>query len=198
MSLSRGGLIMKERIMQAFIEEIHHKGMKFTMDDLAKRLGISKRTLYEHFSSKVEILDTIITQTLQDFDQKTEAIVNNENLSLVDKIKRVITVIPEYNDFYDLCIIEQMKRYYPAQWEQLNVALNQWDSLRELIKQGIEEGIIVNRNFDLMMKVIIDAVNSTLDRSFFLENRLTVSDALDTIVDMLLHGLLTSKVKSEL
>lgn len=184
--------------MQAFIEEIHHKGMKFTMDDLAKRLGISKRTLYEHFSSKVEILDTIITQTLQDFDQKTEAIVNNENLSLVDKIKRVITVIPEYNDFYDLCIIEQMKRYYPAQWEQLNVALNQWDSLRELIKQGIEEGIIVNRNLDLMMKVIIDAVNSTLDRSFFLENRLTVSDALDTIVDMLLHGFLTSKVKSEL
>lgn len=53
---------IKDRIMKAFIEEIREKGMKFSMDDLARRLGISKRTLYEHFSSKVEILETIMSR----------------------------------------------------------------------------------------------------------------------------------------
>ncbi len=33
---------MKDRIMNVFIEEILDKSMKFTMDDLARRLGISK------------------------------------------------------------------------------------------------------------------------------------------------------------
>ena len=183
---------MQVRIMKAFIEEIHNKGMKFTMDDLAKRLGISKRTLYEHFPSKIDILDTIIEQTLAEFDEKTEKIIQDDQLSLLEKIKSVITVVPKYNEFYDLRILEQMKRFYPEQWERIHNALNQWDALRELIEQGIREGLIVERNVQLIMKLIIDATNSALDRRFFLENSITVSDALNSIVDILLFGLINS------
>lgn len=74
--------------MRGFIEEIWEKGMKFSMDDLARRLGISKRTLYEHFSSKVEILETIIEQTAQEFDEKTRQIVEDSNLTLLEKSVR--------------------------------------------------------------------------------------------------------------
>ena len=68
---------MKTRIINAFIEETRNNGIKFTMDDLAKRLGISKRTLYEHFSSKVDILDSIIDMTLVEFDEQTRRIIDN-------------------------------------------------------------------------------------------------------------------------
>ncbi|PID01833.1 TetR family transcriptional regulator [Sporosarcina sp. P2] len=179
---------MKARIMKAFLEEVHEKSMKFTMDDLAKRLGISKRTLYEHFSSKTEILDAIIDSTLQEFDEKTDRIMNDQELPLVDKIKKVITVIPKYNDFYNWQILDQMKKTHPEQWERVHAALNEWDELRELIEQGIYEGIIADQNVELLMKLIIDATNSTLDRKFFYENRMTVTEALDSIVDILLFG----------
>lgn len=180
---------MQTRIMKAFIEEIHDKSMKFTMDDLAKRLGISKRTLYEYYPSKVDILNAIIEQTLAEFDEKTEQIIQDGRLPLLEKIKRVITVVPKHNEFYDLRILEQMKRYYPEQWERIHTALNQWDALRALIEQGIREGLIVEKNVQLIMKLIIDASNTTLDRRFFLENSITVSDALNSIVDILLFGL---------
>ncbi|MFL0362132.1 TetR/AcrR family transcriptional regulator [Pseudobacillus sp. 179-B 2D1 NHS] len=180
---------MKSRIMKAFLEEIHDKSMKFTMDDLAKRLGISKRTLYEHFSSKTEILDAIIDSSLFEFDEKTEAIVRDPELSLLEKIKGVITVVPKYNEFYDWKILDQMKKSYPEQWERIHTALNQWDALRQLIEQGIREGLIIDQNVSLLIKLIIDATNSTLDRQFFLENSITVTEALDSIVDILLFGL---------
>ena len=186
---------MKARIMKGFLEEVHEKSMKFTMDDLAKRLGISKRTLYEHFSSKTDILDAIIDSTLNEFDEKTEMIIQDPELSLLEKIKKVITVIPKYNDFYNWQILDQMKKSHPAQWERVNAALNEWDDLRELIEQGIREGLIVEQNVSLLMKLIIDATNSTMDRQFFYENSITVTEALDSIVDILLFGFITKDPK---
>ncbi|NEW09209.1 TetR/AcrR family transcriptional regulator [Paenibacillus sp. SYP-B3998] len=184
--------------MSAFIEEIHDKGMKFTMDDLAKRLGISKRTLYENFSSKVELLEAIIEQTLREADEKTEAIIQDESLSLLDKIKGVMTVLPNHYELYDLRILEQMKRYYPEQWSRIDSALkDDWHTLHVLIEQGIREGIIVNKNIALLMKMIIDAMNSTLDQRFFMKNQITVAEALSSIVEVLMFGLVPRNEKVE-
>ncbi|WP_025783392.1 TetR/AcrR family transcriptional regulator [Sporosarcina sp. D27] len=180
---------MKARIMKAFLEEVQEKSMKFTMDDLAKRLGISKRTLYEQFGSKADILDAIIDSTLQEFDEKTEAIMQSPHLTLIEKIKKTITVIPKYNDFYTWQILEQMKKSYPDHWARIHAALNEWDDLQELIKQGIQEGVIADYSVPLLMKLIIEAANSTMDRQFFLKNRITVEEALDEIVDILLYGM---------
>lgn len=190
MGFGRGLIAIKDRIMKGFIEEIRDKGMKFSMDDLARRLGISKRTLYEHFSSKVEILETIISQTFAEGDEKTQQILQDDSLSLIDKIKGVMMVLPTHYEFYDLRILEQMKRYYPEQWALVDSSLSDdWQTLRVLIEQGIQEGKIVNMNVTLLMKLIVDAVNSTLDQRFYMKNQITVSQALSAIVDVLLHGI---------
>lgn len=180
---------MKERIMQAFVDEMKDKGIKFTMDDLAGRLGISKRTLYEHFPSKVEILESIIELTINEFDERTEAIIQDTSLSLLDKIKAAIMVVPKYDEFYDLQILEQMKRYYPKQWKRMNNSLNEWEALKKLLVQGIEEGLIKEQNVELLMRLVIDATNLTLDRRFIWENRITVEEAMNGIVNVLLFGM---------
>ncbi|MFJ7954251.1 TetR/AcrR family transcriptional regulator [Lysinibacillus sp. NPDC096418] len=184
---------MKTRIIQAFIEETRNNGIKFTMDDLAKRLGISKRTLYENFSSKVDILDSIIDFTLSEFDEQTRLIIDNPEFTLAEKIKKAIVVLPKYNEFYDLRILEQLKRSYPAQWERVNRELNQWDDLKALLEEGIKTGIIKNMNIDLLMKLIIETANITLDRQFFLQHSISISESLETIVDALLNGIMTEK-----
>lgn len=163
------------------------------MDDLARRLGISKRTLYENFSSKVDILDSIIDFTLSEFDEQTRLIIDNPELTLAEKIKKTIVVIPKYNDFYDLRILEQLKRSYPAQWERVNRELNQWDDLKGLLEEGIRTGVIKDVNIDLLMKLIIEASNITLDRQFFLGHSITITDSFETIMDVLMNGFMTEK-----
>lgn len=99
-------------------------------------------------------------------------------------------VLPTHYEFYDLRILEQMKRYYPEQWAVVDAAFSDdWQTLRKLIEQGIREGLIVDMNVTLMMKLIVDAVNSTLDQRFYMKNQITVSQALSAIVDVLLYGL---------
>lgn len=180
---------MKERILEAFVHEAHESGLKFTMDDLAKRLAISKRTLYEHFSSKTLILETLIKRTSDDMIRKTEQIIGNDQLSTLEKIKQSIRVMPQYYEFYDLRILEQLKKYYPEHWKSVHADLNDWPQLRTLIQQGIREGIIVNKNEALIMRLIMDSINLTLDQRFFLDNSVTLEDAIYSIVDILLFGL---------
>lgn len=184
---------MKSRIIQAFIEETRANGIKFTMDDLSKRLGISKRTLYEHFSSKLEILESIIDLTLSEIDERSREIIENETLSLQEKIRQTINIMPEHNDFYDLRILEQLKRYYPEQWERINREINQWDDLKKLLEEGMEKGLIKKQNIDLLMKLIIDAINITLDQKFFSDHSISVKEAVEAITELLLHGLIKEK-----
>jgi len=79
---------MKERILKTFIEEIKTTGIRFTMEDLAKKMGISKRTLYQYFTSKAEILEEIIDKTFKEIDEETEKITQDNNLDLISKIKK--------------------------------------------------------------------------------------------------------------
>jgi hypothetical protein len=82
-----------------------------------------------------------------------------------------------------------MKKYYPEQWKRVHADLNDWSPIRTLIQEGIREGIIVNKNEALIMKLIIESVNLTLDQRFFLDNSVTVEEATYSIVDILLFGL---------
>ncbi|EJW18573.1 putative HTH-type transcriptional regulator YvaF [Paenibacillus alvei DSM 29] len=192
------GDFMRERIMKAFIEELQDKGIKFTMDDLARRLGMSKRTLYEHFSSKAELLDTIIEQTLHESDAKTAEIMKDNTLSLLDKMKAVMTVLPNHFELYDNRILEQMKRAYPEQWLKIDNALrDEWEILRNLLEQGMDEGIILRHNAAFIVKVITDAFNSTLDQRFFAKQNISLPDALQSIADMVLYGLVTRDASQE-
>ncbi|MFW5433378.1 TetR/AcrR family transcriptional regulator [Paenibacillus apiarius] len=188
---------MRERIMKAFMEELQDKGIKFTMDDLARRLGISKRTLYEHFSSKAEVLDTIIEQTLEEGDAKTNEIIEDKSMSLMDKMKAVMTVLPNHFELYDIRILEQMKRVYPEQWVKIDKALkDDWDTLGILIEQGMEAGTIRKQNVAFIMKVILDAVNSTLDQRFFAQQNIALPEALEAIADVIMYGLVPRENES--
>jgi AcrR family transcriptional regulator len=186
----KGRVDIKERIIKAAIEEIHEKGVKFSVDDLAKRLGISKRTMYQYFPSKMEILDTIIDQIFNEMNEKAMKIIEDDQLSLLEKIKSVITVLPDHYEIISLTILDQLKRYYPEQHAKMSSYLeDDWELLRVLIEQGMREGVIVNMNLSLVMKVVIDTMNSTLDTKFYRENNITISEALAGIVDILLFGL---------
>jgi len=159
---------------------------------LARRLGVSKKTLYKYFDSKADMLDAVIDYTFENMDEKATAIIENEELSIIEKIKGVMAVLPDHYEFIDVNILEQMKRYYPEQWIKMDRLLkSDWELLRDLIEQAMDEKAVINANVSLVMKVVIDSINTTLDQNFFFEHRMTVNEALLEIANVLIYGLAT-------
>ena len=46
---------LRQSIMESVINQFNQKGMKFTMDDISKKLHISKKTIYKEFDDKDEL-----------------------------------------------------------------------------------------------------------------------------------------------
>lgn len=69
---------MEDSILLAAAEEIEQSGPDFTMDNLAKRLKISKRTIYEKYRSKNEIVSGIFQLKIQKLIEMHEEILKTK------------------------------------------------------------------------------------------------------------------------
>ncbi|MCT4566373.1 MAG: TetR/AcrR family transcriptional regulator [Maledivibacter sp.] len=180
---------MRERIMSVAIEEMNEKGRRFTMDDLAKRLGVSKRTLYENFRSKEQLISTVMDLFLDNVMEKDRQIINNETLSTIEKLRELTLVIENELKYINEKTIYQSEKYYPKQWKKIDAWLKKRAMIqKEIIYEGIKKGELRNINPDILIKVLNEAKNWIIDKKFLRENNLTISEAVGSLVDIVLFG----------
>ena len=82
------------KIVNATIDIFREKGVKFTMDDLANRLGVSKRTLYENIDSKETLLNLLVDEVFDSVTEKGKEVINDDSIGDLEKLKRVLTILP--------------------------------------------------------------------------------------------------------
>lgn len=111
---------LKENIMQGTLQAFNQKGLKFTMDDIAKILGISKKTIYQVFRDKEALfLETVdyLFDRIKDSEQK---IVENQEMDTLQKIHTILGVMPEcYQDvdFRQLYQLKENIRRFIIRWK---------------------------------------------------------------------------------
>ncbi len=185
---------MKERITQEAIFLIQQKGVSFTISDLAKNLGTSKRTMYQHFSSKDDIIDSIIENLILQIKNKEEEIFHDESLSLPEKITQVLICVPEEFSTMDIRLLADLKRLHYNQWVKIDDFLKQeWDLVVKLMEEGIETGVIREINLQLFVELYLGAINQIYQPNFSLNTKLTMSEILKSVMDILLNGISIKK-----
>ena len=89
---------LEVKIITATIDIFREKGVKFTMDDIANKLGVSKRTLYENINSKEILLSLLVDEVFDSIKHQGQEIIEDNSIDDLDKLKRLLTVIPtSYN-----------------------------------------------------------------------------------------------------
>ncbi|MCA4152683.1 TetR/AcrR family transcriptional regulator [Priestia megaterium] len=185
---------MKERITQEAIFLIQQKGVSFTISDLAKNLGTSKRTMYQHFSSKDDIIDSIIENLILQIKNKEEKIFHDESLNLLEKITQVLICVPEEFSTMDFRLLADLKRLHYNQWVKIDDFLKQeWDLVVKLMEEGIETGVIREINLQLFVELYLGAINQIYQPNFSLNTKLTMSEILKSVMDILLNGISIKK-----
>ena len=90
---------LKARIMEGAVTCFREKGIKFTMDDLAEKLGMSKKTIYTVVEGKDELLVEMVEHVFASIKESENEVLWNEELTTVDKIRKILGVFPEaYKD----------------------------------------------------------------------------------------------------
>ncbi len=133
----------KDRIVKAAAEMFLDEGIKSVrMDDIAARLGVSKRTLYEMFTDKSDLMEQSMTwyfeQKRAEMEQRTSGAANvfEEIFIIMDSMKQ--------GDHHKV-LIGNLRKFYPEIHRRIEEDAQSF-SYREfdrLLDRGMEQGLFV-------------------------------------------------------
>lgn len=109
-----------------------------SMDDLSRRLGISKKTLYTHVSNKEELVEQVMIHRHQQDQRNMEALKPGSGNAidfLLEMSRKVCLRLIHINP----AMIYDLQKYYPDILDQIIHMHHQYYS--ELFKKNLEEGI---------------------------------------------------------
>lgn len=179
---------MRERIIDATWRQILKYGIKrFTVQDIATALGISKKTIYAHFESKEAIVEALC-EKLAAADRVVHMEALESQAGFLEKLDLLINA--HYHRQMPLSFLAELNRYYPEIARHLNSELPR-AIYRELIDQGIREGYIRTDIHPAILELILDKSLEALDDNKFLTDYdITVQQGLQILRNVLLYGVL--------
>jgi AcrR family transcriptional regulator len=182
---------MREKIIDTAIEEFTKNGLKFTMNDVAKALGISKKTIYTVFESKQEVLVAIADRYAGDFTEMREEIERDGSLDTLEKLERLFCALPTKYYNIGLSRIFELAQKYPKQYKYLMEAVNQgWTLAEQYLEKGIREGKIrKDISKPVVMAMIRGTVTCFLESDILYKNGLTYEQGKEEMVQIIMKGI---------
>lgn len=180
----------KERILKGTIQAFNEKGLKFTMDDLARILGMSKKTIYVEFSDKNSLFLAMVDYLFDGIKESEEEIINNTDIDIVDKITTMLGVLPESYKDIDLRQLYMLKDKYPVIYKRVEERFeNGWQQTIELLKEAMEEGKVRKVNVDIFKMMMEAALEQFFQRDILIYNSLSYEEGLKEVVGILMNGI---------
>lgn len=179
-----------KKLLHAILRLLLKKGLKgLTMDLLASELSMSKRTLYEIFGSKHQLISetldymftTLHKMSKEVFDTAPDTITAlAEMFQLHGEMLCVVTI----DFFHDMdTLYPDIRRIYA---EKHSNAIHEWE---DIYRRGIEEGVLRD---DINYMVLCEMVSVQMEALKRMENRFAGQFTLEEIFNTITTGFLRS------
>lgn len=181
---------IKEKILEAAIEEFGNKGLKFTMDDIARKLAISKKTVYAVFENKETMLLELADYCFADIKKSERAILEDPDMDVLTKIEKIMIVLPERYQNIGLQNLYQLSDKYPRIYQRVGTYLStDWDATISLLEQGIAEGRIRPIRIPVLKAMVESTIQEFFADSVLVENDISYEEALKEMIQIIISGI---------
>ena len=192
---------MKEEIVKRALNDFMQYGFKtFTMDDLASKMGISKKTLYEHFPSKNDLVEAVLDYALDMSCKNVEAFVQGDG-SVIENVYRNQKKVKEIFNINSDRPIWELQKYYSKTYERMEIEFAKSDArfIDKLLEKGWKEGLFredINVNFYKTFYSSVQRLRSVANT--FLEREFPFWDTIYTFMEYFFRILVNEKGMKEL
>ncbi len=187
---------MKEKILEEAERLFWKYGVRsITMDDIARRLAISKKTIYQHFTDKEDILMQVTLfrqgkdQALMDCAYATAETPIHEMLAMLDEMRKNV-------DKMNPTLMMDIKRYYPKAWSLYTKFKEEFimKLMLDNIRRGITDGYFrADINPDILARMRVEQVEMAFEMSAFDANTHDMMAVQQELTHHFVRGLLTEK-----
>jgi AcrR family transcriptional regulator len=188
----------REKIIQGSVDLFQKMGVKsLSMDDIARSLGMSKKTLYLHFSDKQDILKACVNKHFEHQECKIGNI-QTENLAAVEEVFRMMELVSQ--QLRQMAgahrLIHDIQQYYPEAWSRFREHKEQFVIARieENLRKGIEEGVYRPEiDVRIIARIRASEMDAMLNPDLFPLIDYNLNQLFDQLLLYFLYGVCTPK-----
>lgn len=184
---------IKEKILAESEKLLWKYGVRtITMDDIARRLGISKKTIYQHFTDKEDIVYQVI-----DYHLINETCEVDKLLGLADNPVEELLLVSEmmrhHADAINPSLLVDVQRYYPKAWA---VFLEHKENriikdIKMSLQRGVDQGLYrTDVDLETMARLRVELIQLGFDDRVFPHTR-DVMALQDQLLHHFIRGILT-------
>lgn len=171
-----------------------------TMDDIARQLGMSKKTIYTHFPDKKTMLKAMMSDFLQCHYQEVQQ-AKQDSSNAIEEMFVIAGLGMERMDKITPGFIFDLRKYHGDIWSTFETFRNTsiYQEVTSNIRRGISEGLFrEDVDIEIAAHMHIQHLNLIVDPGSFAQTNKPVRSILYTIMITFIRGLATSKGLKEL
>ncbi len=186
----------KERILEKAHELFHRYGLRsVSMDDIAAQTGMSKKTLYQYFTDKDELVDAVFTTVMQ--ENKTHCCAEQQKAD--NALHEVFLAFDRTQEMFtsmNASVLFDMEKYHSKTYIKFKDFKNSflYGMIKSNIERGIEEELYRNDiDVDILTRYRIHGIMLAFNSEVFPANRTQLIQIEQQLVENFLYGLATPK-----
>ncbi|MGB3619243.1 MAG: TetR/AcrR family transcriptional regulator [Catalinimonas sp.] len=166
-----------------------------SMDDLARELSISKRTIYQHFKDK----DELILETFLAHRDRDVACLTRFRSQATDAVEEMILISTHLRRMFqemNPMVLYDLKKYHPRVWDTFDEHRETCllMSLEANLRRGVSEGVYRDDvDPEILSRLRIEQVQMAFDGRLFPTDRFAFAEVQMQFLTHFIHGLVTPR-----
>ena len=168
-----------------------------TMDEIATTLGISKKTIYQFFTDKDDLVYAVIEQEIgKNVDECLQY--RNAASDAIHEIFLAVEDLEELLAYTNPLMLYDLEKYHPRAFQKIKEYKYQflYDATTENLRRGIEEGLYrKDIQKDIVAKSRVEAAFLVFNADLFPHSRYSMSEVNFELALLFMHGVATENGK---
>jgi AcrR family transcriptional regulator len=165
-----------------------------TMDDVAKHLCISKKTLYEYFTDKEDLVRNIV---LLDHSNRNKYFqeIKNRDLNAIEELFEIYRMINTMFRDYNASMEYDIHKYYPELYAKVKEIRRKkiYDTMYNNMNKGKKEGLYRKElNSKIIARLLVFRVENMYDNDIFTMEELVSVKVFNEVFVYHLQGILNA------
>jgi AcrR family transcriptional regulator len=187
---------IKERIRKGAEDLFMRYGVRsISMDDIARHLSVSKKTLYQHFADKEDMVTMTCKAHLDRHEQEFQTIRKTAR-NAIEELAQLSVCLKRNMQDMNPSLLFDLQKYHPKAWSVWLNHKNKFirESVVRNLKQGIAEGYFRPEiDPEVIAAVRLEMVQLAFNEEIFPRERFRMPEVQMQIFDHFVFGLLTEK-----
>jgi len=164
-----------------------------SMDDLAHELGISKKTIYQYFEDKDDLVNQVTTMLLEERMQEYR---HNSEIACnaIEELYTMSRLLRKHFREINPALMYDVQKYHPKAWELFLKHENEvvYDSIMDNLESGINDGYFRPEiDAKVLARIRVEQIHVSFDERLFPKDQFDFTEVQVQLFSHYVHGLLT-------